>query len=113
MGKAGKIPYLKDVILYFAKAGVIAVAGAVVLQYFGMFDLISLVIFSLFFAFPMKTIYLPVFLLTYLVFFFIGGFFNSGFVMLFVYMANMLANIFLVLVNIHYFVFKGKTNHSG
>ena len=108
MGKIKEIPYLKEVAMYFLKVIILFFIVGKIFLYFEVFDLVFLLMLVLFLAFSMKFYFLIFFIGTYFGFFYLSEFISSEFAMLFIYLANLLVNTFLILVYIHYFMLKGK-----
>ena len=109
MGNSKKIPYLKEVLIYLTKYLIILFALRATFSYINLLEFMFLLILCLFLAFPIKIYYLPIFIINYFVFYYLGSFINSDLLLLFVYLLNTLINTFIIMIYIKFHVIKKET----
>ena len=102
MGDIAKIPYLREVVIYFIKVFLCFFVFREIFNYFNAFNPQILIILSLFLGFSMGIHYLIFFLMNYLIFFSIARNIESEFILLFIYLANTLINTFIIMLYIKY-----------
>jgi|SRR3989344_5981689 len=100
MGAIEKIPYLKEVGIYFLKYIAIFLILKEIFDYFRVYELMLFIALVLFLSFPMKIHYLPFFLINYLVFVYLALLATSEFILLFIYIFNILINTLIIMIYI-------------
>ena len=98
------IPYLKDFIFYSLRASVAFVTLYFIFSFFDVYDMMLVIIASLFVAFTFRPLYIISFLAAYLMFFYmtvaVTVVIRVDFLLLFVYLFYMLWNTFTVILYI-------------
>ena len=106
MGNIAKIPYLKEVGVYLIKFVIIFFLFREILSNFNFLNRQLLEILALFLAFPMKLLFLMLFIAAYFIFFLIAKGISSEFILLFIYLLNTLVNTFLIMIYVKYVTLK-------
>ncbi len=95
------LPYLKTFITYCITAAILFIVMFFVFQYLDVFNLVLILVASMFIALTFRPLYLISFFSAYFMFFFASAWvhitINSDFTLLFIYLANMLWNTMIMI----------------
>ena len=98
MGKIKKIPFIKEFALYVFKAIIFFIIMKLLLEPLGLYHPGLTMIAVVFLAFTFRIGYFGLFLGSFFIFYYLASLTQIEFIELFIYLANILINMFITLI---------------